>query len=123
MRDDAEFLVCVPPCLYYPVRVLIVASLICDSSEQEKFLHDRVKVNGKTGNLGEAVTISRDGNKITVVTTGAFSKRYLKYLTKKYLKKHSLRDWMRVVATTKNAYELKYFNINDEAEEEKSDDE
>jgi large subunit ribosomal protein L22e len=91
---------------------------------QEKYLHERIKINGKTGQLGDAVTISRDKSKITIVTTGAFSKRYLKYLTKKYLKKHSLRDWMRVVASSKNAYEVKYFNINEEAEnEDESDDE
>jgi large subunit ribosomal protein L22e len=122
-RENACELSILLSCLDPRVRVLIVASLVCGSSEQEKFLHERVKVNGKTGNLGDAVTISRDGNKITVITTGAFSKRYLKYLTKKYLKKHSLRDWMRVVATTKNAYELKYFNINDEAENDDDSDE
>ena len=37
--------------------------------------------------------------------------RYLKYLTKKYLKKNNLRDWLRVVANTKTSYELRYFNV------------
>jgi large subunit ribosomal protein L22e len=85
-------------------------------------LHERIKVNGKTGQLGDAVTVTRVQSKITIVTTGPFSKRYLKYLTKKYLKKHSLRDWMRVVASSKNSYELRYYNINDEAENDDSDD-
>lgn len=40
--------------------------------------------------------------------------RYLKYLTKKYLKKNNLRDWIRVVATSKDAFELRYFQINNE---------
>jgi large subunit ribosomal protein L22e len=47
--------------------------------------------------------------------------RYLKYLTKKYLKKHNVRDWLRVIASNKdrNVYELRYFNIADnEAEDE-----
>jgi len=47
--------------------------------------------------------------------------RYLKYLTKKYLKKQQLREYLHVVAnnTQKNTYELKYFNINaDDAEQE-----
>lgn len=50
------------------------------------------------------------------------SKRYLKYLTKKYLKKHNVRDWLRVIASNKdrNVYELRYFNI---AENEAEDDE
>jgi large subunit ribosomal protein L22e len=42
----------------------------------------------------------------------------LKYLTKKFLKKNKLRDWLRVVANTKESYELRYFNINQEEEEE-----
>jgi large subunit ribosomal protein L22e len=38
----------------------------------------------------------------------------LKYLTKKYLKKHSLREFLYVVATGKTAYQVKYFNIQQE---------
>lgn len=34
------------------------------------------------------------------------------YLSKKYLKKQVLRDYLHVVATGKNAYELRYFKIN-----------
>ncbi|KAG8509568.1 Ubiquitin carboxyl-terminal hydrolase 10 [Galemys pyrenaicus] len=34
---------------------------------------------------------------------------YLKYLSKKYLKKNNLRDWLRVVASHKEIYELRYF--------------
>ena len=54
---------------------------------QEKFLQDRIKVSGKTGNLGDMVTVSRDKAKVTVASDIPFSKRYLKYLSKKYLKK------------------------------------
>merc|ERR1711870_59927 len=76
----------------------------------EKFLKDRVKVNGKAGVLGDAVT-----------TEVEMSKRYLKYLTKKYLKKHNVRDWLRVVASNKDrsVYELRYFNIADQDAEDK----
>merc|ERR1712191_23220 len=59
--------------------------------------------------------------KITVSSEIAFSKRYLKYLTKKYLKKNNLRDWLRVVANAKNCYELRYFNINNEEDDEDDD--
>lgn len=48
--------------------------------------------------------------------------RYLKYLTKKYLKKNNLRDWLRVVANTKESYELRYFQINQDEEEEEDED-
>jgi large subunit ribosomal protein L22e len=59
------------------------------------------------------------------------SKRYLKYLTKKFLKKQQMREWLRyvvfffystfstqtltrlfsVIATSKNSYTLKFFNV------------
>lgn len=90
-----------------------------DASAFEKFLHDRIKVNGKAGNLGTKVTISRDKTKLNVAAELPFSKRYLKYLTKKYLRKQQLRDFLRVVAVNSNTYELKYFNItgaNDQEE-------
>lgn len=85
----------------------------------EDFLKKRIKVNGKKGNLSDVVTVSVDDkNKITVTAEPPFSKRYLKYLTKKYLKKNNIRDYLRVVATDKSGYQLRYFNIqNEEAEE------
>ncbi|KAM6498231.1 Ribosomal protein L22e [Amanita muscaria] len=85
---------------------------VFDGADFEKYLHDRIKVDGKAGQLGENIKITRDGsNKITVTASIAFSKRYLKYLTKKFLKKNSLRDWIRVVATSKENYQLKFYNI------------
>eukprot|EP00066_Takifugu_rubripes_P022640 XP_011611906.1 PREDICTED: 60S ribosomal protein L22 [Takifugu rubripes] len=65
--------------------------------------------------------IERSKSKITVNSEVPFSKRYLKYLTKKYLKKNNLRDWLRVVANTKESYELRYFQINQDEEEEEED--
>lgn len=80
-------------------------------------------MNNKVGQLGDVVTITRDKNRITVEAKQAFSKRYLKYLTKKFLKKQNLRDWMRVVASDKNTYELRYFNISEDDAEDDSEDE
>ncbi|KAK9142416.1 hypothetical protein Scep_007704 [Stephania cephalantha] len=98
-----------------------VEDKIMDIASLEKFLQERIKVGGKPGALGDSITISRDKSKITVTSDNPFSKRYLKYLTKKYLKKHNVRDWLRVIASNKdrNVYELRYFNIaENEAEEE-----
>ncbi|KTF75028.1 hypothetical protein cypCar_00033934, partial [Cyprinus carpio] len=89
---------------------------ILDSANFETFLKERVKVNGKTGNLGKVVQIVRQKNKISVTSENQFSKRYLKYLTKKYLKKNNLRDWLRVVASDKESYELRYFQISQDDE-------
>jgi large subunit ribosomal protein L22e len=75
-------------------------------------------VNGKVGNLGEQILISSYASKVCVLASIPFSKRYLKYLTKKYLKKHSLREFLYVIATGKNGYQIKYFNIQQEGAEE-----
>ncbi|XP_053137049.1 60S ribosomal protein L22 isoform X1 [Hemicordylus capensis] len=96
---------------------------IMDAANFEQFLQERIKVNGKAGNLGGGVvTIDRSKSKITVTSEVPFSKRYLKYLTKKYLKKNNLRDWLRVVANSKESYELRYFQINQDEEEEEEED-
>ncbi|KAH7640195.1 60s ribosomal protein l22-like protein [Dermatophagoides farinae] len=96
---------------------------IMNATDFESFLKERIKVNGKTGNLGTAVTVERNKFKIFINTTIPFSKRYLKYLTKKYLKKNNLRDWIRVVATSKEAFELRYFQINNEDADEEEENE
>ncbi|CAA6662023.1 unnamed protein product [Spirodela intermedia] len=78
-----------------------------------KPVEDKIMDIASSRTLGDSVTVSRDKNKITVTSEGPFSKRYLKYLTKKYLKKHNVRDWLRVIASNKDRsiYELRYFNI------------
>ncbi|KAA6408581.1 MAG: 60S ribosomal L22 [Lasallia pustulata] len=93
---------------------------IFDVSAFEKFLHDKIKVDGRVGNLGDTVQISQQGEgKIEVVAHTQFSGRYLKYLTKKFLKKQQLRDWLRVVSTSKGVYELRFFNVvNDDADDD-----
>jgi len=96
---------------------------IMDAAAFEKFLHDRFKVSGKAGVLGDVVKITREKTKIIVTGSIAFSKRYLKYLAKKFLKKQSLRDWLRVVATSKTAYELRYYNIDEQAEGDEGEEE
>ncbi|KAK9013573.1 hypothetical protein V6N11_041577 [Hibiscus sabdariffa] len=92
-----------------------------DIASLEKFLQERIKVGGKAGALGDSVALTRDKTRIVVASDSDFSKRYLKYLTKKYLKKHNVRDWLRVIASNKDRsiYELRYFNIaENEGEEE-----
>ncbi|ORZ24414.1 ribosomal protein L22e [Absidia repens] len=90
---------------------------IFDVAAFEKYLHDRIKVDGRTNNLGEAIKITRSDNKISIVANIAFSKRYIKYLTKKFLKKNQIRDWLRVISTDKQTFELRYFNIANDEEE------
>ena len=81
-------------------------------------MEKKIKVAGKAGNLGTSVRVTAGKTKITVSTTlPSFKKRYIKYLTKKFLKKNMLRDWLRVIAAKSNVYELRYFNVQEEAEE------
>merc|ERR1712008_159219 len=94
---------------------------IMDAASFEKFLQDRIKVSGKTGNLGDMVTVSRDKAKVTVASDIPFSKRYLKFFSKKYLKKQQLRDWLHVIANSKSSYELRYDNIHDQDADEDED--
>lgn len=87
---------------------------VLDIASFEKYLNERIKVEGKTGNLSQTnVVITRDRTKITVASPNdlGFSKRQLKYLSKRYLKKQQLRDYLRVIASSKNSYELKYYQI------------
>jgi len=90
---------------------------IFDLNAFERFLLEKMKINGKTSNLTGNVTIDKAKAKISVTSENPLSKRYMKYLTKKFLKKHELRDWLRVIANSKDSYELRYFNINQEENE------
>ncbi|KAK9478683.1 ribosomal protein L22e [Lipomyces japonicus] len=105
----------------YIVDYTNVASII-DEEGFITFLNNKIKVDGRTGNLGDVISIAKEGDsKIAVVSHTQFSGRYLKYLTKKYLKKTNIRDWLRVVSVSKGVYELRYFNVvlsDDEEEDE-----
>jgi large subunit ribosomal protein L22e len=95
---------------------------IMNCADFEKYLQERIKVGGKTSNFGSDLTLERAKTKINLTSNVPFSKRYLKYLTKKYLKKNNLRDWLRVVASTKDSYELRYFQINNEESDNEEED-
>jgi len=106
-----------------------VADGILDAASFEKFFHDKFKVGTgpthKAGVLENKVVITRDKAKITVTLNNLIiHKRYVKYLTKKYLKKQQVGDWLRVVAIGQSGFELRYYNIQEnEAEGEESEDE
>ncbi|KAH9578130.1 Ribosomal protein L22e [Trypanosoma melophagium] len=85
-------------------------------SNFEQYFQDNVKLNGRKGKLAEKVRISMRDNVLAITTTMAYCKKYFKYLTKKFLKKKDLRDWIRILAKGKDMYQLKYFNIQDQEE-------
>ena len=54
---------------------------IFDVSAFEKFLNERIKVDGRVGNLGDTIKISQTGDgKVEIVAHNELSGRYLKYL-------------------------------------------
>mmetsp|Transcript_35451 Transcript_35451/g.56830 ORF Transcript_35451/g.56830 Transcript_35451/m.56830 type:complete len:195 (+) Transcript_35451:58-642(+) len=89
---------------------------IFDVDEFVKYLKERFKVNGRTGQVGPArpVNIQKSSSTVHVMSKKPFPKYYIKYLTKRYLKRHGLRDYVRVIADKKQSYELRYFNIQED---------
>jgi large subunit ribosomal protein L22e len=55
---------------------------------------------------------------ITVISSIPMSKRYIKYLSKRFLKRNSLREWLRVVSTSPSTYTLKFFDTEEAADDE-----
>lgn len=96
---------------------------VFDPTAYAKYLIDHIKVDNATGNLGNAITVEEDGSVVTVVSTTKFSGKYLKYLTKKYLKKNQLRDWIRFVSYKTNQYKLSFYQVTPEDDEEEADEE
>ncbi|XP_064084973.1 large ribosomal subunit protein eL22-like [Macrobrachium nipponense] len=97
---------------------------IMNAADFETYLLGHIKINGKTNNLSNKLRLERNKDKIIIHAEVHFSKRYLKYLTKKYLKKNNLRDWLRVVAPpgVKDTYEIRYFQINNDEDDDDDDD-
>jgi large subunit ribosomal protein L22e len=54
---------------------------IFDTAAFEKFLQDKIKVDGRVGNLGDTITIQQVGEgKVEITAHNELSGRYLKYL-------------------------------------------
>merc|ERR1711976_585763 len=52
---------------------------IMDVANFGKYLHERIKVEGKTNNFGNNISLERSKNKVALTSEIPFSKRYLKY--------------------------------------------
>ncbi|KAH3680363.1 hypothetical protein WICPIJ_008322 [Wickerhamomyces pijperi] len=91
---------------------------VFDPASYVKYLNDKIKVEGVVGNLGNEVVVEEKGNTVVVAATAKFSGKYLKYLTKKYLKKNQIRDWIRFVSTKQGVYKLTFYSVADDEEEQ-----
>jgi large subunit ribosomal protein L22e len=85
-----------------------------------KYLTQNIKVNGLKGKLSDFVKVSQTGKgdkqKNTIVVsvdnTMKFSKRYVKYLIKKFLKRENISLYLRVISNGANGYLVKLFQRN-----------
>ena len=90
----------------------------------EKYLKSNFKINGLKGKLEEknakikvAMTDKKDKRKNTIVISVdnklQFSKRYIKYLVKKYLRREGIARFLTVSSTSPNAYTVKVIKKNE----------
>ncbi|KAH8327311.1 hypothetical protein KR074_009762 [Drosophila pseudoananassae] len=97
----------------------VVEDQILDLADFEKYIKTHTKVNKKINNLGDMVTLERHKQSSLIINSSVhFSKRYFKYLSKRYLKKNSLRDWVRVVSSGKDSFTMCYFKIQSQEDDD-----
>ena len=70
-----------------------------------------MKVNKLVNNLANKVTIEGDAkeSKIVVTANVKYSKRAVRYYARKFLQKQGFHERYRVIATTKDTYELRTY--------------
>ena len=84
-----------------------------------KYLNSNIKVNGLKGKLGESIKISTTDSKskntlvIQVDSQMKFSKRYIRYLVKKFLKREGIVKYLTVASSAPNAYAVKVLRKNE----------
>lgn len=77
----------------------------------KEHLESKIKIKGKTGRCEGNVGIMCTADQIIVTPNDniKLSKKYLKYLTNKFLYKQELKDWVRIIANGKKSYRLAYY--------------
>ena len=75
-----------------------------------------MKVDHLKNNLANKVSVEEDSanKRIKVEASVKYSKRACRYYTRKFLQKKDIRDRFHVVASAKNAYELKPYKPTNE---------
>ena len=85
-----------------------------------KYLKQNIKVNGLKNKLGDSVQVDSTDKKdkqknsivVSVDNTMKFSKRYVKYLIKKFLKRENISLYLRVISSGSSGYLVKLFSRN-----------
>ncbi len=82
---------------------------LVNAQEIADYLKSNIKIDNLKGNLGSDVMVTLNGTKHLVITTRLrLAKRYIKYLMKKVLKKMGILEYLKINATEKNTYKIKY---------------
>ena len=85
-----------------------------------KYLNSNMKIDVLKGNLKDFVKISVDDKRnkkcllIQVDNQMQFSKKYIKYLVKKFLKREGIVKYLTVLSNSPNSYEVKVLKNNNE---------
>ena len=85
-----------------------------------KYLNSNMKIDGLKGNLKDFVKINVDDKRnkksllIQVDNQMQFSKKYIKYLVKKFLKREGIVKYLTVLSNSPNSYEVKVLKNNNE---------
>ena len=87
----------------------------------QKYLQINMKLNGLKGKLGKTILINTDEKtgkskntiSISVDSSIKFSKRYIRYLIKKFLKKEGIAKYLTLSATSPGAYAVKVIKKNE----------
>ena len=83
-----------------------------------KYLNSNMKIDGLKGNLKDFVKINVDDKRnkksllIQVDNQMQFSKKYIKYLVKKFLKREGIVKYLTVLSNSPNSYEVKVLKNN-----------
>ena len=85
-----------------------------------KYLRQNIKVGGLKNKLGDSVQVDSTDKKdkqknsivVSVDNTMKFSKRYVKYLIKKFLKRENISLYLRVISSGSSGYLVKLFSRN-----------
>jgi large subunit ribosomal protein L22e len=97
---------------------VIVVDELVNGQEIVDYLKSNIKIDNLKGNIGSDVAVALNGSKHIVVSTRVkLAKRYIKYLIKKALKKIGILEYLKVNATEKNAYKIKYLKTESQKKE------
>ena len=81
-----------------------------------EYLQKHMKVGKLRNNLAGKVTIEADDSakEVRVTASVKYSKRAVRYYTRKFLKKQNLRDRFRVIAVSATSYQLRPYRVSTE---------